>query len=346
LLPSFVFRPIRYSQGSLTLVDQRVLPGRIRRLRPARARDVAAAIRGLVVRGAPAIGVAAGYGLALEARQLDDRQLRAGLRRAGRMLARARPTAVNLHRAVSCVLEPLADKTLTGDSLRRAVEARAMALDREEVARSLAIAAAGVVLLRDGARVLTICNTGALAAPGVGTALGIVFEAHLRGLQPRVCACETRPLLQGARLTMLELVRAGIRGRLIADSAAAAVVGDCDIVLVGADRIARNGDTANKVGTRMLAVLAREAGVPFYVAAPVSTFDPGCAEGKGIVIEQRDEQEVLSCLGRRSAPPGARAFNPAFDVTPARFISGFVTDRGIISRPFGPGIRRLLAVTG
>lgn len=339
-LPSFVFRAIRFSRGRLTIIDQRALPGRVRRLSLGSARAVAGAIRTLAVRGAPAIGVAAAWGLAVEANRLADRQLRAGLARAGRMLAGARPTAVNLGRAVADTLAPLAEG-LTGDRLRRAVLERAAAIEQAEVERSCALAAAGAALVPPDAMILTICNTGALAAPGMGTALGVVFEARRLGRRPQVYACETRPLLQGARLTMLELGRAGVPARLIVDSAAATVIGDCDLVVVGADRIARNGDTANKVGTRMLAVLAREAGVPFYVAAPVSTFDPGCARGADIEIEQRDPGEVLGFAGRRTAPAGARALNPAFDVTPARLVTAFITDRGILHRPYGRSISRL-----
>lgn len=333
-------RPIVYSRGRLRIIDQRILPGRVRRLELRSAQETARAIQTLAVRGAPAIGVAAAWGLAVEAQRLDDRGLRAGLRQAGRELARARPTAVNLARAVAEVLEPLAEG-LSGDRLRQAVRERAAMVERVEVERSCALAAAGAGLVPAGAKILTICNTGALAAPGMGTALGVVFEAHRRGLRPQVYACETRPLLQGARLTMFELKRARIPAVLIADSAAATAATDCDLVIVGADRIARNGDTANKVGTRMLAMVAREAGLPFYVAAPVSSFDPDCGRGGEIVIEARDPDEVLTCAGRRTAPVGVRAFNPAFDVTPARLVNGFITDQGVVRPPFGRGIARL-----
>ncbi|MFO7675489.1 MAG: S-methyl-5-thioribose-1-phosphate isomerase [bacterium] len=341
-LPSFVFRAIRYRQGRLEIIDQRVLPGRVRWIELTSARTAAAAIRTLAVRGAPAIGVAAAYALAVEARRLRDRQLRSSLRRAGRLLVQTRPTAVNLPQAVDRVLGVLGDSSLHGDRLRDAVERRARELELAEVERSLRIADAGAGLVPEAGEILTICNTGALAAPGIGTALGIIIEAHRRGRHPRVLACETRPLLQGARLTMLELKRAGIPATLIVDSAAASVIGGCALVVVGADRIARNGDTANKVGTRMLAVLAADAGVPFYVAAPSSTFDPDCARGVDISVEERPADEITSCANRRIAPQGTRAFNPAFDITPARFIAAFVTDRGIIRRPFGHGIARLL----
>jgi methylthioribose-1-phosphate isomerase len=228
-------------------------------------------------------------------------------------------------------------------SLRQAVLAEAQRIESEEIARSLAIAKYGAKLLRKGATVLTICNTGALAAPGMGTALGVVIRAHLDGKKPQVYACETRPLLQGARLTTLELLRAKIPVTLIADSAGASVMDKCDVVLVGADRIAANGDAANKVGTKMLATLARAAGKPFYVVAPTSTFDSATPDGGKIVVEERDGEEVRGFAGCRAAPQGVPVFNPAFDVTPARLITGFITDRGILSPPYRRAIRQLLA---
>jgi methylthioribose-1-phosphate isomerase len=216
-------------------------------------------------------------------------------------------------------------------------------IEVEEIARSLAMAKHGAKLLPKRANALTICNTGALAGPGMGTALGVVFQAHLDGKKPHVYACETRPLLQGARLTALELLRAKIPVTLIADSAAASVIDKCDIVLVGADRIAANGDTANKVGTKMLATLARAARKPFYVVAPTSTFDLATPDGGRIVVEERDGEEVRAFAGCRAAPKETPVFNPAFDVTPARLITGFITDRGILRPPFRKAIRQLLA---
>jgi eIF-2B alpha/beta/delta-like uncharacterized protein len=212
-----------------------------------------------------------------------------------------------------------------------------------EVERSLAMARHGARLLPQNATVLTICNTGALAGPGMGTALGVVFQAHMDGKRPHVYACETRPLLQGSRLTTLELQRAKIPVTLIADSAAASVVDRCDLVLVGADRIAANGDTANKVGTRMLATLARAAHKPFYVVAPSSTFDAATRTGKQIVVEERDGEEVRAFAGCRAAPAGTAVFNPAFDVTPARLITGFITERGILNPTYRKSIQRLLS---
>jgi len=226
--------------------------------------------------------------------------------------------------------------------VRRATAEEARRIEREEIERSFAMARYGAKLLKQNAGVLTICNTGALAAPGMGTALGAVFEAHRQGRKPQVYACETRPLLQGSRLTALELKRARIPVTLIADGAAAGVIDKCDLVLVGADRIAANGDTANKIGTRMLATLARAARKPFYVVAPSSTFDPATPNGGQIVVEERAGEEVRAFAGCRAAPKGVPVFNPAFDVTPARLITAFITDRGTIGRPYRSAIRRLL----
>jgi methylthioribose-1-phosphate isomerase len=296
------------------------------------------------VRGAPQIGVAAAYGLAVEANRLPDERLRAGLRRAAATLGSARPTAVNLGYAVKRVVRLLDEPDLVAAGLRRLIQDEARAIEREEAASSLATARHGAKLVPPGATILTICNTGALAGPGMGSALGVVFQAHLDGKKPRVYACETRPLLQGSRLTTLELMRARIPVTLIADSAAASVIEKCDIVLVGADRIARNGDTANKVGTKMLAVVAHAAGKPFYVVAPSTSFDLSCADGGDIAIEERGGEEVRGFAGCRAAPAGVPAFNPAFDVTPARLITAFITERGIIRPPFrrsiGAALRR------
>jgi methylthioribose-1-phosphate isomerase len=397
--PGFLFRAVSFENNRLRILDQARLPHRVTYLRPRSANEVAALIKRLAVRGAPAIGVAAAYGLALEARRLPDEKLVKGLRSAALTLVAARPTAVNLKWAVVRVMQsvsgagherengdctglrprpvrlaghfdrvPRVEKSLrlaqgrpcgrglsplspsklvfrppSPVSLRKAVLHEARQIEAGEAGRSLAMARHGAKLLPRGAVVLTICNTGALAAPGMGTGLGVVFQAHLDGGNPRVYACETRPLLQGSRLTALELQRAKIPVTLIADSAAASVMDKCDIVLVGADRIAANGDTANKVGTRMLATLARAAGKPFYVVAPTSTFDLATPNGTKIVVEQRDEEEVRSFAGCRAAPRGVPVFNPAFDVTPARLVTAFITDRGILKPPYRKSIQRLLA---
>ncbi|MEO0080569.1 MAG: S-methyl-5-thioribose-1-phosphate isomerase [candidate division WOR-3 bacterium] len=331
-LPSFLFRPVSYRQPFLTVLDQTRLPARIRFVRLRSAEEVAEAIRRLKVRGAPWIGVAAGYGLAVEAWRLTDRQLRTGMKRAARMLLASRPTAVNLAWAVERVMQRLKGTCLSPEALRLSVEKEARKIEQEEIERSIAMARQGARLVPKGATILTICNSGALAGPGMGTALGVIFQAHLEGKRPRVFVCETRPLFQGARLTTLELLRARIPCTLIPDSAAASVIEKCDLVLVGADRIARNGDTANKVGTKMLALLAKEAGRPFYVVAPSSSFDPRARTGADIEIEERPADEVIRCGRSRVAPDKVRVFNPAFDITPAQLITAFITDKGVVKR--------------
>ena len=333
-LPGFLFRAVRFERNRLRILDQTQLPLRVSYLHPTSAADVAAIIKRLSVRGAPAIGVAAAYGMAVEAGRLPDRALKSGLARAARTLIAARPTAVNLRWAVERIMRSMPAKHSTPDAIRRAVTEEARRIEAEEIERSFAMARHGAKLLPNKAEVLTICNTGALAAPGMGTALGVVFQAHIDGKRPHVYACETRPLLQGSRLTTLELQRARIPVTLITDSAAASVIDRCDLVLVGADRIAANGDAANKVGTRMLATLARAAHKTFYVVAPSSTFDPATPTGRQIVVEERDGEEVRGFAACRAAPARTVVFNPAFDVTPARLITGFVTDRGILNPPY------------
>ena len=341
-LPGFLLRAVAFTGSGLRILDQTVLPHRTRYLHPTSAVEVAGIIKRLAVRGAPAIGVAAAYGLAIEARRLPDNKLVPGLRRAADTLAASRPTAVNLKWAIVRVMRSVAASGLTPAAMHRAVTQEAERIEAEEVERSLAMSQHGARLLSRNATILTICNTGALAAPGMGTALGVVFQAHLDGKKPHVYACETRPLLQGSRLTTLELQRAKIPVTLIADSAAVSVMDRCDLVLAGADRIAANGDTANKVGTRMLATLARAARKPFYVVAPSSTFDPATPDGSQIVVEERDGEEVRAFAGCRAAPKGVPVFNPAFDVTPSRLITGFITDRGILKPPYRKSIQRLL----
>lgn len=341
-LPGFLLRAVAFTGSGLRILDQTVLPHRTRYLHPTSAAEVAGIIKRLAVRGAPAIGVAAAYGLAVEARRLPDDRLGQGLRVAARTLIAARPTAVNLRWAVERILRSMPARCSAPDAIRRAVATEAKRIEAEEVERSLAMSQHGARLLSRNATILTICNTGALAAPGMGTALGVVFQAHLDGKKPHVYACETRPLLQGSRLTTLELQRANIQVTLIADSAAASVIERCDLALAGADRIAANGDTANKVGTRMLATLARAARKPFYVVAPSSTFDPATPDGSQIVVEERNGEEVRAFAGCRAAPKGVPVFNPAFDVTPARLITGFITDCGILKPPYRKSIQRLL----
>lgn len=322
----------------LYIIDQNVLPVRLvyRCLRS--AAEVAVAIKKLQVRGAPWIGVAAAYGLVVEAYRLNSQELIIGLKRAAQLLMAARPTAANLFWAVHRMMRVVEDNPA---ELRRLLMREAIAIEREEHLRSLAIAQKGAGLIPKNGKVLTICNTGVLAGPGLGTALGVIYQAYRQGKNPTVFVCETRPLLQGARLTAWELKRSGVHFTLIVDSACASVIDQCDLVIVGADRIAANGDTANKIGTRMLALLAKFEGKPFYVAAPSSTFDLKVKTGRDIPIEERDGREVTHFGSCRFAPTNSPVYNPAFDVTPARFITGFITESGIILPPYKRNITML-----
>lgn len=326
----------------MLVLNQRLLPFQERYVVLKTAKAVATAIKRLYVRGAPWIGIAAGYGLAIEAVRLGDRQLVSGLKRAGEVLVSARPTAVNLSWAVQRIIALVEGAGLGPGALRQAIVAEARMIEMEEKERLMAIVRTGAKLVPRNGRILTICNTGALAGPGIGSALGLVLQAHIDGKKPLVYVCETRPLLQGARLTAWELMKAKVGFKLIVDSAAASVIEHCDMVLVGADRIARNGDTANKVGTRMLSIIAHNAQKPFYVVAPSSTFDRRTETGADIIIEERNSNEVRRCGNSLAAPAGAAVFNPAFDITPSRYITGFITEAGVIKPPFKSGIRRLL----
>jgi len=325
--PAGELATIEWRAGRVRILDQRALPGHVRFLDCASVEELIDAIRSLAVRGAPALGAAGAYGVALAAHTLRTRrQVRAA---AGR-LAAARPTAVNLGAGVVFALEAYE----AGDAASALAAAEQLA--RDDVARNRALGAHGAALLPFHARVLTHCNTGALACVGYGTALGVIRAAAESGREPHVWVDETRPLLQGARLTMFELDRLGIDATLIADSAAASLMGrgEVDLVIVGADRIALNGDVANKVGTYALAVLARHHGIPFYVAAPTSTIDAATPDGAAIRIEERDPDEVRTIAGHRIAPAGAAVRNPAFDVTPARLVSAIVTEVGVAHRPY------------
>ena len=323
---------IEWRAGRIRLIDQRKLPGRLVFLDCRTVDELVDAIQTLAVRGAPALGAAGAYGVALAARTLGSKR---EVRAAARKLARSRPTAVNLATGVEVALG--AYEAGGADAALAAAEQ----LARDDVVRNRALGAHGSALIARDARVLTHCNTGALACVGYGTALGVIRAAAERGRSPRVWVGETRPLLQGARLTMFELDRLRIDATLIADSAAASrmVAGDVDLVIVGADRIAANGDVANKVGTYSLAVLARHHGLPFYVAAPTSTIDLATADGDAIHIEERDPEEVRAFGGRATAPKGSPVSNPAFDVTPGRLVTAIITEVGVARRPY----RRSLA---
>ena len=317
------FQALRYDAGTLRVLDQTVLPFQERDLELRGAEEVAGAIRRLSVRGASLIGVAAAYGIALELHAAPGPE---SLERACALLKAARPTAANLFNAV----ERVRAASPAGDPAQALEEARA--IEAEERAASDAIAAHGADLLRDAKRVMTHCNTGGLAAPGRGTALGVIAELAARGSLELAIATESRPLLQGARLTVYELKRMGIPHQLIVDSAAAGLIasGAVDAVVVGCDRVAANGDVANTVGTYGLALAAGAAGIPFVVAGPTSTVDPQCPSGEHIAIEQRDPEEVRRLGGTALTMPGTPARNPAFDVTPANLVTALVTERGVV----------------
>jgi methylthioribose-1-phosphate isomerase len=332
--------PVRWETDRLILVDQTVLPEREIERDYRSWPEVGAAIRTLVVRGAPAIGVAAAFGVVLaagasHAATFDG--LLADLETAIKGLAATRPTAVNLFWALDRMRQAaLAARALPLDAVRARLLAEAQAIRDEDIAANRAIGAHGAALVPPNARILTHCNAGALATAGYGTALGVVRAAHAQGKVALVWVDETRPVMQGSRLTAWECVREGIPHRLIADVAAASVMarGEVDLVVTGADRIAANGDTANKIGTYSLAVLAAHHRVPFYIAAPFSTIDPSIASGAQIPIEERDASEVRRVGAQQTAPSASPVFNPAFDVTPAGLIAAIVTERGVMRPPY------------
>lgn len=329
---------IRFEGDVLRAIDQTELPWRERQLALRNADDVAGAIRRLAIRGAPLIGVAAAYGIVLE---LSPDPTTEVLERACATLRSARPTAVNLPVAVDRVRR--AGGARTGSDLYVAALAEARAIESEEEAASAAIAAHGADLLAGVRRILTHCNTGALAAPGRGTALAVVAELDDRGTLECVLATESRPLLQGARLTAYELAKLGIRHELIVDSAAAGLIagGGVDAVIVGCDRVAANGDVANKVGTYGLALAAQAASVPFVVAGPTSTIDFHTKTGAQITIEERDPDEVRTAANHPLTLPGTPCRNPAFDVTPAALLTALVTERGTARPPCADSLAAL-----
>ena len=326
--------------GAVRIVDQRALPEDFTTRDLESVAAVADAIRHLQVRGAPLIGIAAAMGLVVGLR--DDRarpraDFLTKLEAHVTTLGGTRPTAVNLRWALGRMLAAARDTAGDGAALWERLQAEATAIWEEDRAMCRRIGEHGLALLPDGAKVLTHCNAGALATGGIGTALAPIYLAHEAGRNVRVFADESRPVLQGARLTAWELTHAGIPCTVIADAAAGALMraAQVDIVLVGADRIARNGDFANKIGTYGLAVLAFHHSVPFYCCAPSSTIDASVADGDAIPIEQRSADEVKTVAGRPVAPAEADALNPAFDVTPARYVTGYLTDRGLVKPPFG-----------
>jgi methylthioribose-1-phosphate isomerase len=345
------WRTLRWADGAVYLLDQRVLPERESELACRSVEDVARAIEQLAVRGAPAIGCAAALGVALAAQRSDAREVAALGRdtaHARARLLRTRPTAVNLAWALArmerCEAAALREPGASADSLRAALLAEAHALVAEDERICRALGRAGAELVPDPARVLTHCNAGALATAGYGTALGVVRAAVAQGKRVSVLADETRPFLQGARLTAWELQRDGIPVSVIADAMAAHLMrqGEIDLAIVGADRVAANGDVANKIGTYAVALAARAHGIPFYVAAPLSTLDPSTPSGAQIPIEERGREEMARFAGRALVPDGVPVRHPAFDVTPAELVSAIVTEAGIARPPYGESLAELL----
>jgi methylthioribose-1-phosphate isomerase len=338
---------LRWRDGRLELIDQRRLPLEFEYVACETAAQTADAIRDMVVRGAPAIGCTAAYGVAVEAQHhagSPRARFDAALEDAFKVLAASRPTAVNLFWAIERMRQCHAHNR--GGSPQTEAKAlldlaRQVYLDDIEINRTMG--RHGAALIPDGARIMTHCNAGALATAGHGTALGVIRSARDAGKRISVIANETRPYLQGARLTAWEMVRENIPVTLVTDNMAGHLMqqGRVDVVVVGADRIAANGDTANKIGTYTVAVLAARHGIPFYIAAPLSTIDTAIADGSGIPIEERDPSEVTGFRGVRWAPEGVAVANPAFDVTPASLITGLITEKGVISQPDAGKIRSL-----
>jgi methylthioribose-1-phosphate isomerase len=347
-------RTIEWDDGVVKMIDQRKLPGELVIVEFTSYQGVARAIKEMYIRGAPAIGAAASFGLALCARESKAKtqaELLADLEQAADTLRKTRPTAVNLAWGLERMAETLASEKAREaqhtqvEQMVNALVAEAQRIADEDVEINKRMAAHGAVLIEDGYNVLTHCNTGSLATVDYGTALGVIRTAHEQGKCVHVWVDETRPRLQGARLTAWELMRYGIPMTLIADNAAGHLMrtGQVDLVLVGADRVAANGDVANKIGTYKLAVLAKENGIPFYSVFPTSTVDLSLPSGEQIIIEERDATEVTHVGGVGIAPEGVPVYNPAFDVTPHRYVTGIVTEAGIVYPPFAPGLRRAKA---
>jgi len=345
---------LRYDEGAIYAIDQTALPAKTVVRKITTTGQLAEAILKLRIRGAPMLGIAGAWGVAQAARRAGSKRgatrnaVMAAAQRAGERLAATRPTAVNLGWAIERSLGRARLEAAAGAppaTIVKALEEEAAAIASEDAAACMAMAETGQRFVRGGARIMTHCNTGSLCTGGYGTALGVIRLAHESGKDIHVLAGETRPLLQGARLTAWELGRLQIPHAIVPDGAGPALIarGEVDLVLVGADRIAANGDVANKIGTYSLALAATESQVPFIVVAPMSTIDPSTPDGAAVEVEERDGREVVSVLGRRVAPPGSGARNPAFDVTPSRLISAIVTERGVAMRPYRTSLKRLLA---
>ena len=338
--------PIDWLENRVRILDQSRLPDEEAYLELEDYRDIASAITELKIRGAPAIGVAGGYGIALGALKIESAQKGDFLKKLDVVMATiaaTRPTARNLFWAIQR-MRKAAEGIDDVDRIKAALLKEAVKIHAQEREATHRLSQFGAELIKDGDTVLVHCNAGPLATAGYGTALGIILFAVEQGKKIKVMATETRPVLQGARITAWELKKAGVPVTLIVDSAAGYFMqrGEVDCVIVGADRIAANGDTANKIGTYTLAVLAKENKVPFYVAAPTSTIDPALASGAEIPIEQRKPEEVTHIRGVPIAPEGVAVSNPAFDVTPHRYITAIITEKGVLKEPFGEGIKDIM----
>jgi methylthioribose-1-phosphate isomerase len=342
---------IAWQGEDIVMVDQRKLPADEIYVTCKSVNDVAKAIKTMVIRGAPAIGVCAAMGLALGAarsKATGTKQFTTEFQRNCDQLAETRPTAVNLFWAIERMKRAFSEGALAGESVDQLKARLRVTADRihdDDVASCRAIGAHGAALVPQDANILTHCNAGALATAGYGTALGVIRGAVEAGRNVRVLADETRPFLQGARLTAWELIKDGIDTTVITDNMAGSIMrkGDIDLVVVGADRIAANGDTANKIGTYSVAVLAKEHGIPFYVAAPWSTIDLSTSDGDAIPIEERSAREVTHVGSNQLAPEGAHIRNPSFDVTPAKYITAIITEKGVYRAPYEATLRSALA---
>jgi len=340
-------KSIIWENSMLKLLDQTKLPLSIEYVDCKTYKEVAECIKNMVVRGAPAIGVAAAYGMVLAAKEFLEKSKNGfmdDLYSAGELLKSTRPTAVNLFWAVDKMYKTAKDnETASSKDIALILEEAAINIHEEDIALNKSIGEYGVKVVPEGAVIMTHCNAGALATAGYGTALGVIRTAFEKGILKKVFACETRPLLQGARLTAWELHQEKIPVTLITDSMAGYLMGQgqIDMVIVGADRIARNGDVANKIGTYSLAILANYHNIPFFVAAPYSTIDMGMATGKEIIVEERHGNEIRHIHGVEVVPGDIQTLNPAFDVTPGKLITGIITDKGILTAPYEKEIDRL-----
>ena len=342
--------PIYWEGEEVAMIDQRVLPQREKILKFTTPQQIIKAIKNMTIRGAPAVGVAGAMALAVGARRIetsDAKIFKKKFTQLCQQVKKARPTGNNLSWAVEKIYSVVVENPQCEVSeLQQLIRQKADEILAEDVAANKSIGAWGKSIIPAGARVLTYCNAGALATADYGTALGVIRAAHAADPTIEVFACETRPFLQGSRLTAYELMRSNIPVTVLTDNAVGSIMQQerVDVVVVGADRIAANGDTANKIGTYTVAVLANTHNIPFYVAAPRSTIDPSLAEGSGIPIEERNPAEVTRVGGRPIAPKGIPALNPAFDVTPSKYITGIITEVGILRKPYKSAIRKALEI--